>query len=189
MGNHGHWNGSKYLLVVDYFSRFTEIAQLKSKISEETIHHLKNIFARQGIPVTAISDNGPQFSSREFRQFSKSYGFTHHTSSPKHPQGNDEAERAVKTIKCLLKKESEPQLALLSYRATPLRNSYSPAELLMGRKLRTTVPIIPKLLHPTSLNYSKLAEKEKYLRKKQKATFDGCHRAREPLVLSIDTRH
>lgn len=94
-----HWNGSKYLLVVDYFSRFIEIAQLRSEISEETIHHLKNIFARHGIPVTVVSDNGPQFSSREFKQFSKLYGFTHHTSSPKHPQGNGEAERAVKTIK------------------------------------------------------------------------------------------
>ena len=179
-----HWNGSKYLLVVDYFSRFIEIAQLRSEISEETIHHLKNIFARHGIPVTVVSDNGLQFSSREFRQFSKLYGFTHRTSSPKHPQGNGEAERAVKTIKCLLKKESKPQLALLSYRATQLRNGYSPAELLMGRKLRTTVPIIPKLLHPTSLNYSRLAEKEKYLRKKQKATFDGRHWVREPSVLS-----
>ena len=48
----------------------------------------------------------------------------------------------------------------------------------MDRKLHTTVPIIPKLLHPTSLNYSKLTEKEKYFRKKQKATFDGRHRAR-----------
>ena len=52
---------------------------------------------------------------------------------------NEVAERAVKTIKSILEKEEDPNLGLLSYRSTPLSFGRSPAELLMNRKLRTTV--------------------------------------------------
>ena len=41
----------------------------------------------------------------------------------------------VYTIKDLLNKSDDPYLAILAYRSTPLENGYSPAELLMGRKL------------------------------------------------------
>ena len=43
----------------------------------------------------------------------------------------------MKTIKGLLKKSEDQYETLLAYRSTPLSNGYSPAELLMGRKLRT----------------------------------------------------
>lgn len=47
-------------------------------------------------------------------------------------------------MKNLLKKSGDPCLALLAYRSTPLEVGYSPAELLMSRRLRTTVPDIQK---------------------------------------------
>ena len=89
-----------------------------------------------------ISDNGPQFSSEAFAEFSKKYQFEHKTSSPYYPQCNGEAERAVGTIKRMLNKEGDPYLALLAYRTTPLQIGYSPSELLMCRKLRSTVPLL-----------------------------------------------
>ncbi|UYV82464.1 K02A2.6-like [Cordylochernes scorpioides] len=52
----------------------------------------------------------------------------------------------VKIAKFILKKNQDPSLGLLEYRSTPLENGYSPAELLMGRKLRTTLPIAPENL-------------------------------------------
>ena len=85
------WKGAQYLLIVDYFSRWIESALLKHTSSSRAIEHTKSIFARHAIPETAISDNGPQFVSCEFSQFSDQYGFEHHTSSPRHPQGNGEA--------------------------------------------------------------------------------------------------
>ena len=72
-------------------------------------------------------DNGPQFSAELYATFAKDYGFKHVTSSPYYPQGNGEAERAMKTIKGLLRKSGDPYLSLLAYRSTPLENGYSPA--------------------------------------------------------------
>ena len=51
-------------------------------------------------------------------------------------------------------------LALLIYRTTPLEIGYSPAELLMCKRLRTTLPMvkeqrIPKLPDPTVLSKKK----------------------------------
>ena len=110
---------------------------------------MKGIFGRHGIPECLMSDNGPQFSSHEFQQFSKEYKFERITSSPNYPQANGEAEQGVQTVKALLNKNDDPHLALLAYRSTPLANGYSPAENLMGRKLRTTVPIILANLRTT----------------------------------------
>ena len=54
----------------------------------------------------------------------------------------------VKTTQNLLTKSDDPYEALLAYRATPLENGFSPAELCMGRRLRTTLPTTPsKLTH------------------------------------------
>ena len=53
-----------------------------------------------------MSDNGTQYSCDAFSEFAREYQFRHLTSSPLYPQSNGEAERAVKTIKGLLKKET-----------------------------------------------------------------------------------
>ena len=97
------------------------------------ISALKEIFATHGIPDLVISDNGPQFACELFQQFATIYGFTHVTSSPRYPRANGEAERAVRTVKEILKKIEDPYLGLLSYRSTPLQNGLAPCELLMSR--------------------------------------------------------
>ena len=87
--------------------------------SREVITHTKLIFARHGILV--ISDNRSQFSSHEFSQFSNQYCFEHVTSSPYFPQSNGEAERAVQTIKRLLKKADDPYMVpMIGSKVIPL---------------------------------------------------------------------
>jgi len=76
------WEKRTYLLVVDYYSRYIEIALLKRTTSSEVITHLKSIFARHGIPELIVSDNGPHHSSEEFSKFVQEYQCWHVTSSP-----------------------------------------------------------------------------------------------------------
>ena len=86
-----------------------------------------------------------------------------------HPQGNGEAERAVRTVKSLLKDRSEPQLALLSYRSTPLPFcDYSPAQLLMGRRLCSSIPTLAQALAPNWPDLNKFREVDERYKQKLK---------------------
>ena len=126
-------SGKKYLLVVDYYSKYIELAFLeKGENSGRIIEKLKSIFSRHGIPDQVISDNGPQYASLEFKEFTKVYKYKHITSSPRYPKGNGMAERAVKTVKRLLEKCEDPYLSMLEFRTTPLEFGLSPGELLMN---------------------------------------------------------
>ena len=167
-----------YLIVVDYFSRYIEVAAMqKTTKSHEVIRALKAIFARHGIPEEVRSDNGPQYASAEFTHFAKEWGFKHTTSSPRFPQSNGEAERAVETTKSLLKKEKDPSKGLLAYRSTPLACGYSPSELLMGRKLRNTIPTFYTVLNPSWPDMDKLREREAGSKETQRLNFNQRHNA------------
>ena len=66
------------------------------------IRLMKDAFTDKGVPVKLITDGGPQFSSREFKQFCGGWGITHVQSSPHYPQANGAAEAAVKSVKNLI---------------------------------------------------------------------------------------
>ena len=155
--------GRNYLVVVDYYSNFLEVEYLRSTGSSQTINKLKQIFARWGIPRELVSDNGPQLVSVEFETFLKEWGITHKTSDPMYPKGNGKAESAVKTIKNMLKKCEEggedPYKALLELRNTPRQDvNMSPAQIMMGRQIRTMIPHKQKY-SPPSPTYEKLRAK------------------------------
>jgi transposase InsO family protein len=136
------FHGSYYLVCVDYYSKWPEIARLDDLSSKTTVTHLKSMFARYGIPDVVRSDNGPQFASQVFEDFQRSYGFKDLTSSPRFPQSNGEAEGAVQTVKNLLKKAQDSYKALLDYRSTSLQGiGFSPSQLFMNRRLKTTLPV------------------------------------------------
>ena len=97
------------------------------------------MFARHGIPMTLMSDNGPQFSF-------KTLLLSPHNLKPSFS--------AIKWVSSAhLQGSKDPFMAFLSYRTTPMPWCHlSPAGLLMGRQLKTDVPqtkdcYIPKWPH------------------------------------------
>ena len=139
------YGGAQYLLAADYYSKYPIVRKLSSTTSAAIINHLKSIFAEHGIPESLVSDDGPQYSSKEFAAFCDQWGINHITSSPVYPKSNGFIERMVQTVKNLLRKSEaagqDPYLALLSYRATPVdSNLPSPAKLLNNREYRTQLP-------------------------------------------------
>lgn len=177
------YNHQDYLVISDYYSRFIEILHMPSTTSSHVILRSKAIFARFGIPDEVVTDNGPQFSSAEFQKFAKQLDFRHCTSSPHHPQGNGHAERAVQTAKKILK-QADPVMALMIYRSTPCSSTgYSPAELLMGRKIRTTLPTLEKNLQPKWPSRAAVKEKDEQEKAKQAYYYNRRHGARPLPVL------
>ena len=142
-----------YLIQVDYYSKFIEVDELHDQTTYSIVRALKNQYSRHGIPEKCRSDNGPQFSSSDFRQFCEEYGVKHITSSPHFQRSNGEAERGIQTVKRIWKKSKDKHKALLNYRTTPLEGiNLSPAQLLMGRRPRNTLPSCRKLLAHTPYN-------------------------------------
>jgi len=133
--------GKHYVLVVDSYSNFPEVEELRNESSKCVVDAMKKIFGRQGIPDQVFSDNGPCYASVEFKRFSESWDFEHKTSSPRYPQSNGLAERTVQTVKRIFDKNVDKEKGLLIYRDAELECGKTPAELL-GRKLRANLPVV-----------------------------------------------
>ena len=80
------WKGKPHLIVVDYYSRYPEVGELRDAKARTVISKTKSIFNKHGIPDEVISDNGPQYSSHEYKEFASDYDFTHTTISLRYPQ-------------------------------------------------------------------------------------------------------
>ena len=89
------------------------------------------------------------------------------------PSGKGEAERAIKN---LLRDTSDHNLALLTYRSTPLSwCKHSPAQLLMGRQIRSTLPISTKSLMPKWPHLNEFCKINQHFKNEQKKNHDRRH--------------
>ena len=131
-----------YVIIVDYYSLWPEIYKLRTADSQNVIEATKEAFSRHGIAEEVISDNGTQYSSYKYKDFSNHWQFKHTTSSPHYPRCHGLAEITVKAVKHLLKKCSRSNenilKGLLILRNTPLKCGKSPAQL-QGHALRDNI--------------------------------------------------
>jgi transposase InsO family protein len=109
---HEHWHidisyinisGTFYYMcsVLDGFSRYIVHWDIREAMTEADIEIILQR-AREKFPNVEpriISDNGPQFIARDFKEFIRISGMTHVRTSPYYPQSNGKLERYHKTIK------------------------------------------------------------------------------------------
>ena len=173
------FESEQFLVLVDSYSKYIGVTKLKDLTSQETTQALEEHFGRHGTPARLITDCGVQYTSKEFKDFAKSYNFEHVLVSPKHSQANGEAEAAVKTVKSLWRKNENKNEALLDYRATTIQGiGLSPSQLCMGRRLRTTLPMATGLLKPETYNAQEIKRSFQKAKDKQKYHYDR-HGTRE----------
>ena len=102
-------DGQMYLLSVDYYSKWVCVDTLNETRSVDVIRELEKHFVDFGIPEKLVTDNGPQFDSFEFRQFTERLNIVHATSSPNYPRSNGQSERSIQTIKVIEKDANRRQ--------------------------------------------------------------------------------
>lgn len=143
-----------FLVLVDNHSEWLEVVHMATTTSAKTIEVLRSIFASYGLPEEVVSDNGPQFTSSEFKQFLRGNGIKETSVPVYHPASNGAAERSVQTVKSALIKQVladkqsvtlQHRLAnfLLMYRSTPHTvTGVSPAGLFLKRQMRTRFSLL-----------------------------------------------
>lgn len=109
---HEHWHidisylnicGTFYYLcsILDGFSRYLVHWEIRESMTESDVAIILQR-ARERFPDVhprIISDNGPQFVARDFKEFIALCGMTHVRTSPYYPQSNGKLERYHRTIK------------------------------------------------------------------------------------------
>ena len=109
---HRHWHidiaylnlgGTFYYMcsILDGYSRFLVHWEIREQMTEQDVETILQR-AREKFPGETpriISDNGPQFIAKDFKQFIRICGMTHVRTSPYYPQSNGKLERYHRTIK------------------------------------------------------------------------------------------
>ncbi|KAJ1137411.1 hypothetical protein NDU88_003817 [Pleurodeles waltl] len=149
-GVEGKWA----IVLVDYFSKWPEVAFGRDIRSKCVISFCEEIFRREGYPGCLVSDNGPQFVADNFQKFLKKAGIVHHRIAGYHPREYGLVERFNCVLKeCVQLAEDEGKCVLdavkamlWNYRNTPhTATGVTPFVLLKGREANTAVT--PALMH------------------------------------------
>lgn len=109
---HQHWHID--ISFVNILGTFCFLINLLDGCSRYIVHHeLRTNMTEADVEITIerarekfpnvnpriISDNGPQFISKEFKEYMRSCQLEHVFTSPRHPQSNGKLERFYRTIK------------------------------------------------------------------------------------------
>jgi putative transposase len=95
--------GTFYFLcsILDGYSRFIVHWEIREQMEEKDVQTIIQRAREKypGVTPRIISDNGPQFIAKDFKEFIRVAGMTHVKTSPYYPQANGKIERWHKTLK------------------------------------------------------------------------------------------
>jgi transposase InsO family protein len=93
---HKSWPGGHvYMLVaVDKFTKWVEAAPVTIQDSTAAISFIKSIVFPFGVPYNIITDNGTNFTSKEFKSYCEGLGIKLKFASVAHPKTNGQVEKA-----------------------------------------------------------------------------------------------
>ncbi|CAH8644745.1 unnamed protein product [Heterobilharzia americana] len=143
IGYFGPVHGYMLFMVIDTCTKWIEIKTVRKATNENTIKSLCSIFASHGIPQYLLSDNSQVFTCKEFQKYLHQNNITHVITDIHDPSTNELTNIAVEIVKRGFQKQNvrdfHKQLEnfVFLHRITPQNGEkLSPAELLMGRRLR-----------------------------------------------------
>ena len=153
----------KYLFTyICLSSKYPEAIPLKKATAAECAEALLEIFSRNGVPVTLLSDQGSQFMGVLVTTLCKRLGISQLRTTPYHPQTNGSVERLHGTLVPMIRKLSSKKLlwpdqvkfALYAIRSTPNRSTgFAPFEIIYGHNMKSPLDIVIQEIEPrTSRN-------------------------------------
>ena len=142
-----HIKQKHFVILADYTTKYFDLSQIPDVTSETVTNHTKAMLSRYGIPKEIVSDGGPEYAGKKYTEFCKQWDITHTFSSPEHHESNGFAERTIQTVKRTLKKclkrKEDPNLALLTLKASKSTTTgTAPTTMFFNRTIRTLVPTI-----------------------------------------------
>ncbi|MBS1254324.1 MAG: hypothetical protein MAG581_00113 [Deltaproteobacteria bacterium] len=171
------------ICVLDGYSRFIVHWDLRESMKEKDVAIVQQAALEKvpGVHPRYITDNGKQFTGKEFQKFIALHGLTHVKTSPNYPQSNGKVERFHATIKneCIRRKallgQAHAKAVIESYidfynnqRLHSANGYIAPLDQLTGRDAQIHQERRKKL------NQAKLERKQKYLKNESRMLTDKC---------------
>ena len=141
------------LILTDTYSKWMDIYSMSDIKAVTLIDTLCISFATHGLMCIIVSDNGPSFTSKEFKNFIHKNGIKHITTANYHLSSNGTAKRAVQTFKSAMRKivaesSNVPIKTLVSRLLFSYRNishtqtGKTSPELLFNQKVNTRLSLL-----------------------------------------------
>ncbi|XP_068208700.1 uncharacterized protein [Palaemon carinicauda] len=145
--------GFQYMLtIMDRTTRFPEVIPVRGIKSGIVIKHLMDFFSRYGLPREIQSDQGSNFTSREFQAKMNELGIKHNLASSYHPESQGILERFHSTLKNALTKycldhveewDKDLPLLLFASRSAPSESlGFSPFQMVYGHNVRGPLDLL-----------------------------------------------
>ncbi|XP_068237354.1 uncharacterized protein [Palaemon carinicauda] len=145
--------GFQYMLtIMDRTTRFPEVIPVRGIKSGIVIKHLMDFFSRYGLPREIQSDQGSNFTSREFQAKMNELGIKHNLASSYHPESQGILERFHSTLKNALTKycldhvekwDKDLPLLLFALRSAPSESlGFSPFQMVYGHNVRGPLDLL-----------------------------------------------